>query len=288
MGDFTHWMAGDLSPRARVLTALLPAIVVSAYFILGYIAYNLRALIWGVPRQFEKDTRGRSTLMGAHMRYYFFWLTNPVWRLILASGISANAVTALAAVLGVGAAVAAGFGRFAMAGWLFIFSGMLDAFDGRLARAHNQVSPAGAAIDSVLDRYTDSLMLVGLAVYYRDSWVLLPVLLALVGTSVVPYVRAKSEALGFPVRDGLMQRAERIMYLGGTVALSPILEAWLFPHVRHPVHWLAAAGIVFLCITSNATGVSRFVKLVRGITAAHASAGDKEASAADRGKNQAA
>jgi phosphatidylglycerophosphate synthase len=289
MGELTQWMAGNLSPRARVLTALLPAIIVSSYFILGYIAYHLRVLIWGTPSQYDKDARGRSGLMGRHMRYYFFWLINPLWRLVLASGLSANAVTGLAAVLGAGAAVAAGFGRFALAGWLFILSGTLDVFDGRLARARNQVSPAGAAIDSILDRYTDSLMLVGLGIYYRDSWVLIPVLLTLVGTSVVPYVRAKSEALGFPIQDGLMQRAERIMYLGGTVALSPILEAWLFPDVRHPVHWLAAAGIVFLCVTSNYTAITRFVKLVRRIKAAHAgNSGKSDSTGGARDKHQAA
>jgi phosphatidylglycerophosphate synthase len=143
--------------------------------------------------------------------------------------------------------------------------------DGRLARARKEVTPAGAAIDSILDRYTDSLMLVGLGVYYRNSWVVIPVFLALVGTSVVPYVRAKSEALGFPVRDGIMQRTERIMYLGSTVALAPIFEAIAFPNDRHPTHWLAVAGIVFLCLMSNATGISRFVKLIRAMTAAGAS-----------------
>jgi hypothetical protein len=107
-----------------------------------------------------------------------------------------------------------------------------------------------------------------MGIYYRDSWVVFPVFLALVGTSVVPYVRAKSEALGFPVRDGLMQRTERIMYLGATVALAPIFEALAFPRDPHPTHWLAVAGIVFLALTSNATGISGFVRLIRAMTAA--------------------
>ena len=269
MSEFESWLLGDMTPRARVLTALLPAMVVSAYFLIGYLAYNVRCLIWGVPRNYEKDanSRGRTALVGYHLRFYFFWVMNPLWRFLLASGLSANAVTGIAAGMGFGAAVAAAFGRFALAGWLFIFAGILDAMDGRLARARNQVSPAGAAIDSILDRYTDSLMLVGLGIYYRASWVMLPLLLALVGTSVVPYVRAKSEALGFPVRGGLMQRTERIMYLGSTVAVSPIFEAIAFPHDRHPMHWLAVAGIVFLAVTSNATGISRFVSLVRAMGA---------------------
>jgi phosphatidylglycerophosphate synthase len=268
MGELASWILGDLTPQARVLTALAPVLLVSAYFLTGYAAYLLRTLIWGVPLEYEKELRGRTALVGSHLRFAFFWVMNPLWRLLLATGISANTVTAIAALMGVGAAGAAAMGRFGLAGWLFIFAGILDIMDGRLARARQEVSPAGAAIDSILDRYTDSFMLVGLGFYYRETWVVVPVFLALVGTSVVPYVRAKSEALGFPVRDGLMQRPERIAYLGTSVALSPIFEAIVFPLDRRPMHWLAVAGIVFLCVTSNATAVSRFVKLVRAITAA--------------------
>src|SRR5687767_9053959 len=126
MGELTNWMAGELTPQARVLTALLPALVVSAYFVVGYVLYILRSLIWGQPRQFEQDARGRTAFLGTHLRLYFFWLVNPLWRLLLASGISANTVTALAGAMGLGAALAAAGGRFALAGWLFIFSGILD------------------------------------------------------------------------------------------------------------------------------------------------------------------
>jgi phosphatidylglycerophosphate synthase len=260
------------SPHGRVMATLLPIAIATAYFVIGYIAYDVRCLLRGVPRAYEKETRGRgrTALVGYHLRYYFYWVVNPLWRLLLKSGVSANTVTGAAAVLGVGAAGAAAFGRFGLAGWLFIFSGILDAMDGRLARARNQVSLVGAAIDSILDRYIDSLMLVGLGVYYHDSWVVLPVLLALLGCSLVPYVRAKSEALGFPVRNGLMQRTERILYLGGSVALAPVLEAIAFPNDARPTFWLAVAGLVFIAVASNATAVSRFLSLVRVMTAAAA------------------
>jgi phosphatidylglycerophosphate synthase len=258
-------MTGDPSAGGRVFSALLPALVVLAYFVLGYVAYNIRCLVWGPPRQYERDARGRTALVGYHLRFYFFWVIEPVWKLVLRSGLSANAVTAIACLFGLGAAVAASLGAFAAAGWLFLFSGIFDVLDGRLARARNEVSPAGAAIDSILDRYTDSLMLVGLAIYFRESWVLVAALLALVGTSLVPYVRAKSEALGFPVRDGLMQRTERLLYLGGSVALSPILDALLYGEEPHSPQWLAAAGVVFLAVTSNITAVARFRALVRSI-----------------------
>lgn len=289
MGDVGSWLVGDLSPRGRVLAALAPALVVSAYFIGGYMAFLIRCAIAGVPREWERDaTRGVTALVGVHLRVYFYWVINPLWRLILASGVTPNTLTGVAAGLGVGAAGAAAFGRFALAGWLFLFSGILDSMDGRLARARNQVSPTGAAIDSILDRYTDSLMLVGLGYYYRESWVLVFVLLAFVGTSLVPYVRAKSEALGYPVREGLMQRTERLLYLGGAVALAPIFEALTVPHEPRPMHWLAVAGIVFLALTSNATALQRFRALLRSITAGAATSPAGPAPSLDRDRNTAA
>ena len=114
--------------------------------------------------------------MGRGARKRWPWVVRPLWRLCLRSGVPANAVTGLAAVLGLGAGVAVGAGRFALGGWLFLFSGILDVFDGRLARAQQRASAAGAAIDSVLDRYTDAAMLMGLAWFYRGTWVLLPAL----------------------------------------------------------------------------------------------------------------
>jgi phosphatidylglycerophosphate synthase len=277
MNELWRWIVGDLTPTTRVLTALLPALLASGYFVLGLVAYAVRCALWGPPRQYEPDARGRSALVGYHLRLFFFWIINPLWRLLLRSGLSANTVSALAWLLGVGAAVACGFGRFALGGWLFLLSGTLDALDGRLARAHNQVSPAGAAIDSILDRYIDALMLIGLGIYYRGQWPLVPAMLALMGSLLVPYVRAKGEALGFPVRGGLMQRTERILYLGGAVALSPIVEAIFFPDHPHPAHRLAIAGILLLAVTSNLTAAFRFATLVRAILGAAAPAAQPEA-----------
>lgn len=249
------------------MSALWPAMIVSAYFALGYLAFAVRCAWRGQPRRWTEEARGGTALVGTHLRVFFYWVSDPLWRLLLASGLRANAVTAIAAGLGVGAAAFAALGRFALAGWLFLFAGILDAMDGRLARARGQASAAGAALDSIVDRYTDALMLVGLAVWYRHSWVLVAVLLALVGTSAVPYVRAKSEALGFPVRDGLMQRTERILYLGASVALAPLVDALLPPAGARPPHVLAAAGVVFLAVTSNATALARFRRLLRALGA---------------------
>ncbi len=241
---------------------ILPAVMALMYFVVGFVAFGARSLVWGVPHDREIESRGQSIFINFYFRNYFIWVVTPLWRLLLASGLRANAVTGVAAGLGGSSGVAVACGRFALGGWLFLLSGILDALDGRLARAHGEVAPSGTIVDSVLDRYADSLLLMGLAWYFRASWVLLPTLAAILGTSLIPYVRAKAEALGVPSHAGLMQRAERILYLGAALALTPLFEVIASPGVPHPFPRLAAVGIVFLAVTTNVTAIRRFIHLV--------------------------
>jgi len=258
--------AGPLS-MPPALRSLLPAIAVALYFIIGFIAFCVRSVWKGVPRDHEIESRGESMLINFYFRNYFVWVVRPLWRLVLWSRLPANAVTAIAAGLGAASGVAAAGGWFALAGWLFLFSGVLDVFDGRIARARGQVGPKGAVVDSILDRYADSFLLIGLAWYFRQSWVLLPTLAAMMGTSLVPYVRAKAETLGVPAAatGGLMQRAERILYLGSALALTPIVEGVRAPDDPHPFPHLAAAGVILLAVTTNLTAVRRFTRLLGAV-----------------------
>lgn len=278
-------VTGEMTPNTRVWSALAPALVITAYFILGFLAFVVRCAIKGVPRDPETVQRGDSLLTGEFLRHYFFWVIRPLWTLVLRSGIPPTALTTLSALLGLGSGIAAAAGRFSLAGWLFIFSGICDTLDGRVARTRGLATPWGAAIDSTLDRYTDSAILVGLAWYYRADWVLLPVLLALVGGSLVPYVRARGEALGVSVKDGIAQRVDRVLYLGAGCALSPVVEALWFPANPHPMHWLAVASLCMLAVTSNYTAAGRLISVVRKLreaARAAAATGGEEAPARRR------
>lgn len=259
------WIVGDLTPRGRVLTALAPAILAAAYFLGGLAVFTVRCALKGVPVDPETEKRGKSLLVGFYLRYYFFWLMRPLGNLVLRSGIPANAITTLAALFGLAAGVAVAGGRFALGGWLFLFSGILDTVDGRVARARGEVTPAGSALDSVLDRITDAAILVGLGWYYRNSWVLILVLLSLVGGSLVPYVRAKGESLGVPLRGGIMQRLERVLFLGATTAMSPILEVFLDPSDPRPPHWLTIGGLAVVAVLSNVSAMQRLRDLMRAL-----------------------
>ncbi|MBN1945225.1 MAG: GtrA family protein [Bradymonadales bacterium] len=258
MIDFLFsWIRGHLGPLARVLTALAPLLVFFTYFFSALAVYLVRNRIYGKHRDPEVESRGDSAILGMRLRVFFVWTLKPLWNLVVRSGIPANALTTLSVLLSILSGVALAAGRFSLGGWLYIFAGICDLLDGRLARHMGQASPRGAALDSVLDRYSDSFVLAGMAWYYRDSWVLLAVLLALVGTSMVSYVRARGEGLGISVKVGLMQRPERIMYLGAANAFSPIVEALVVPDDPHPIHRLAVLGVVLLAISTQLTAIRR-------------------------------
>ncbi|MDI3287819.1 GtrA family protein [Polyangium sp. 15x6] len=267
MNPLSDLLTGSLSTAQRIWTAAAPALLLIAYVLIGIAAYAVRTLAFGRFHDEEADGRGLGGLTTARARHFFAWLMRPLWQGLAAAGVPPNAITTLAVGLAAGAGVAIAAGRFALGGWLYVSAGALDYLDGRVARATGQASPSGAALDSVLDRYCESAVLVGLAWYYRESWVLLPCLFALTGSLFVPYVRARGEALGATMKDvGFMQRAERILVLGLSVALSPILEAIVSPEDPRPPHWIAAAGVTLIALTSHATAFQRLAFLVRALS----------------------
>jgi putative flippase GtrA len=93
---------------------------------------------------------------------------------------------------------------------------------------------------------------------------LVPCLLALTGSLLVPYVRARGESLGVRMADvGFMQRPERVLLLGVGTALSPIVEVVVAPADPHPPHRLAIVALVLLAVASHATALQRLHGLVR-------------------------
>ncbi len=263
MSDVMSWLRGDLSTTGRIVSAVAPALLLGSYFLVGAVIYLVRLPFKGHFEDAEIRARGASALIGMGARSYFAWVMRPVWRMFERFQIPPNAVTTLSVLLAAAAGVSIAVGRFSLGGWLYLFAGACDFIDGRLARMTNRASPAGAALDSTLDRYAESAVLVGLAWYYRDSWVLLAVLAALVGSFLVPYIRARGEGLGVQMKDiGLMQRPERLVILGIAVAFSPIIEAVLLPNDHKPIHRLAVLAICILAATTQLTALRRLAHVM--------------------------
>jgi phosphatidylglycerophosphate synthase len=128
-------------------------------------------------------------------------------------------------------------GFWFLGGLAIIFSGLFDLFDGVVARNLAKVTTFGGFLDSVLDRYSDLLLLLAFLIHYLkrgDSGLVILTSLVSIGTVLIPYIRARAEALQIPCNIGLMERAERIIFLSaGTLFnwMEPIL--WVLAILTH-------------------------------------------------------
>ena len=150
----------------------------------------------------------------------------PVGAQIKRTGITADHLTITGIVMAAGAAIAIGNGALNLGLLLLILTAIPDVLDGAVAKASGTASPRGAFFDSVADRFTDALLLIGVAWYLSTTepgrLALLP--MAVLGASMlISYERAKAEALGYNAKGGLMERAERMILLGFGLLFNQLL-----------------------------------------------------------------
>jgi phosphatidylglycerophosphate synthase len=196
-----------------------------------------------------------SGLLGTRLRLWFRKRIAPVAEFLLQVGLSANGVTISQLLASLVCCFAYAHGWMFTAGWILIASGTLDVVDGEMARRHGDAGPRGAFIDSVVDRYGESTVFAGLAVFYRDSWVLWAVLVAWAGAFLVSYTRARAESLGVECRTGILQRPERYVVLGmASMASAIVAHLRCAPDGRHGV---VAFGVCILALLANFTALQR-------------------------------
>lgn len=150
-------------------------------------------------------------------------------------GISANAVTILGCLMNVGVAVILATGRLRLGGVLLIAAAGVDGLDGSLARMNGGATRFGAFLDSVLDRVSESAIFLGLAWWYLGQPGMAEEMLAylaVTGSLLVSYVRARAEGIGVPCQAGLLTRVER----------SILLIAALILGLTVPALWILAIG----------------------------------------------
>jgi CDP-diacylglycerol--glycerol-3-phosphate 3-phosphatidyltransferase len=123
------------------------------------------------------------------------------------------------------------------AGLMIILSGLFDLFDGVVARNLDKVTVFGGFLDSVLDRYSDLLLLLALIILYLkrgNSGLVILTSCVSIGTALIPYTRARAEAAQVSCNIGLMERAERIILLSAGALfnwMEPIL--WVLAILTH-------------------------------------------------------
>ena len=135
------------------------------------------------------------------------------------SRINPNALTFMGLLMNIGCGVLFGYGMFFKAGLLMILANIFDMFDGQVARLRGRVTRFGAFFDSVIDRYSDVIVFVGIMVFYarnteRHSTLLVALTgLALVGSVMISYSRARAESLDIACKVGFLERPERVVLL---------------------------------------------------------------------------
>lgn len=169
--------------------------------------------------------------------------TDPVGRALFRLRLRPNHLTVIGLGVSFLAATAFVAGRMRAAGLLLIVAGLCDFFDGSLARVSGQVTAFGAFLDSVIDRYSDLLVLLGIVVLFARTPHTRGAVVAmagLIGSMMVSYTKARAESIGVKCTVGMMERPERMICLIAG-ALLDLLE---------PALWV-------LAILSNLTALQR-------------------------------
>jgi phosphatidylglycerophosphate synthase len=212
-----------------------------------------------------------------------YTLINPLVKGLIRLGLTPNIITLAGLVLNIGVAVIfivggeeGNRGDLSYVGWagaLVLFAGLFDMLDGQVARLGNMGSAFGALFDSVIDRYSELFLFLGICYYlvahhYFMSSII--AFIALIGSMMVSYTRARAEGLGIESGGGLMQRPERVItvgvaavacaitahYLGGNYRL--FLQGVTF-HIFEPMS-VFIVPLTFLAVFTNVTAIKRLLE----------------------------
>ena len=196
-------------------------------------------------------------------------------------GVTPNAVTMIGFALNIGATVVFVYGTnaargdlryVAIGGCIILLGGLFDMMDGRLARVSKQESRFGALFDSVLDRYSELVMFLGICYYLVAQAYFFSSLfafIAMIGSIMVSYVRARAEGLGIECKGGLMQRPERVLLVGISAILCGLVQGYAgdfrytvpgtnFPYFENIT--IFTFPIFIMAILTNWTAVQRLIE----------------------------
>jgi CDP-diacylglycerol--glycerol-3-phosphate 3-phosphatidyltransferase len=147
---------------------------------------------------------------GVQLRRGFVPMVSALQRL----KVTPNQVTIAGTVLNMAAAALVVVDHLVYAGIVFLVAGCFDMLDGALARLAKKVTPFGAFLDSTLDRVSEGVILAAIAYLLAAQGRSIDaalVVLALLGSILVSYTRARAESLGLECKVGLMSRPERVI-----------------------------------------------------------------------------
>lgn len=200
-------------------------------------------------------------------------IINPFVRLLIKMGVTPNIVTTIGFLGNLAGAIvlavqgykiqqggAPDFSMIVLAGALIIGFSLFDMLDGQVARLGGMSSTFGAMYDSVLDRYCELTTLGGIAYYLigcEDFIGALITFLALVGSIMVSYVRARAEGLDIECKIGFMQRPERVVVTAVATLATGITGLCLSPESSFNPNWILVIAMGIIAVFANLTAFAR-------------------------------
>ena len=190
----------------------------------------------------------------------YFKVVEPIGNWLVSTGIHPNSITWAGFIFTLIAAYLFGRGSFFWGGLFLIIAGTCDVLDGMVARKTDRKSKFGAFFDSTIDRYSDILVFLGIAVYFNRLFVYVLIILAISGSLLTSYTRARAGALKIDCKVGLMQRPERVTYIAAAAVLDGLI-GWIFSRE----HFLMIVVLCFVAIVSNITVLQRVLHVKKAL-----------------------
>ncbi|MBC7400041.1 MAG: CDP-alcohol phosphatidyltransferase family protein [Mucilaginibacter sp.] len=223
----------------------------------------------------------QQTSLRTSLQLGIYKVIDPFVKVLIKLGLTPNMVTSIGFVLNIGVAVIfiiggeeGNRGDLSYIGWaggLILFAGLFDMLDGQVARLGNMKSIFGALYDSVLDRYSELIMFFGICYYLVAQHYFLSSIfafMALIGSMMVSYVRARAEGLGVECKGGLMQRPERVVTIGLFAIICGVSSLYIggnyklyAPGIKYHVFETMSIFTIPITILAVLTNITAFNRL---------------------------
>ncbi len=233
----------------------------------------------------ERSKTGRkpdsSKLLSGGIKAWWVFLMKPIEDFLIEREFRPNVLTITTLVVSALAGWFFHLGMIFIAGVLLLAGSTFDIFDGRVARAQGLNSPKGAFFDSCVDRYSEVLIYLGLLSFFRDTFFVYIVFLIVSCSMMVSYTRARAEGLGIDCEVGIMQRAERVVYLGVLSTFNFLGNIVTFLMGLGNRDYLLKLSLIILFVFSFYTSIQRMVHVMNRIEDAGNGGTDGTAKVAD-------
>ncbi len=220
------------------------------------------------PEEVLDRAKGRkgpfeSKLLGREIKTWWILIMRPIEDYLIEKRVHPNVLTVTSLIVSAIAGFLFHLGWVFIAGVVLLAGSNFDMLDGRVARAQGMSSEYGAFFDSCLDRFAEIFIYLGLLSYFHGTLFSYIVFLILGATTMVSYTRARAESLAVDCEVGMMQRTERIVYLGAFSVFNLFGNLITSAFGLRPGDYLLKLALAMILVFSSHTAIERMIHVTK-------------------------